>query len=94
MQVVQPGYIIARPTTYDNTINFFWSDRLPSGPADLVVRVHNLEFEVPNDFNYNNELAEKLRTDRAVLEGQIDALNEEVLSITERINSLVKNERT
>jgi len=81
MKVRQPGYIIAR-TAAQGGVHFLWRGTKPYDDAELIVREHVIEFDVPADYDYKQELVKMLCIERAEIERQstkeIEAINKRI----------------
>jgi len=76
MKIKQLGYIVARPAKTGDT-HFFWAD-CPNDPSDIIVTMHTIEFEVPDNVGFTRERVKDLCLQRAEIQRKFDASMEDI----------------
>jgi len=81
MKIKQPGYIIARPAKA-GVAHFFWAD-CPNDPSDIIVAMHTIEFEVPDDVTHDRVTGLCLR--RETIQRRFDSamkdINQQIVAV-------------
>jgi hypothetical protein len=86
MKITIPGYICAQMYEWDKKPTFIWTSIEPSSEHCVVVRAHDIDVEVPDDFDFNAfRLASLIKRKAEIKEREIPRIDYQIKNVLEKI---------